>query len=180
MGPRSYPASFLSVMQKLQALPVRCVVRLCTASADLLDYWNLLEQQLGDFEMEVIEDGKAWQVHRHNSWVTYGQPLQAVHELGLSHPLIDRLADRRLTPSEIHQLCELLFGCQLPDPHLDSFAFVEALERELLSAPHVFSPVKLKAVPWVNLEELGRFLSPKCLERMLSAWSLDSIVKCLA
>jgi hypothetical protein len=153
----------------------------------------------------VLQDARteAWHASRYNPWLNYAVPLHAAREFGLrcaspcgihapadpssdgclwrgSLPILEQLGERRLYPSEIRQVCELIFGTSLPDPETAAPSFVVAVEDALRNAPLAFNPFRRAAAPWIDIDELDQRLNPQCVDRMLGMWSLDRIVKCLA
>ena len=69
--------------------------------------------------------------------------------------LFDLIDETELLPSQIKTFCEALLGCSsLPEPELDSPAFIAAIEEQLTLQPNVFDPASGKMSPWIKTEVL--------------------------
>ena len=74
---------------------------------------------------------------------------------GLRNLLLDRIDDAPLSPSQVKQLCELILGCgPLPEPELDSAAFLQQLKVAVKAAGKVYDPLRRSMKPWVNMTHL--------------------------
>jgi hypothetical protein len=67
---------FIECLGDLQTLPVWVVVRLCTDDAEVVEYYNSLDQTL-EMPLEVIDDflGESVEIHRVNPWLNYALPI---------------------------------------------------------------------------------------------------------
>lgn len=96
-------------LKPLESLPVWIVIRLCTHDKKVVDYWNNIDKIL-HLEMDVLDDfsGEAKEVHAHNPWLTYGEPLHRMREFGVHIKELDLLDEKLLTAEQIHVVCNLM------------------------------------------------------------------------
>jgi hypothetical protein len=89
-----------AAMRPLCQLPVWVVVRLCTNEDNIVEYWNNIDSQL-ELNIDVLDDfmGEGKEIFKANDWLTYGEPLHRLRELGVSMKEIDLLDERKL-PAE--------------------------------------------------------------------------------
>jgi hypothetical protein len=147
-------------LEQLQGLPVCVVIRLCTDYGQVVDFYNDLDEQLGELSfLDVVDDyqTEAAQVHMHNPWLNYALILHRMREMGLqgSNALLDLLDERSFSSEEIRDFCALLFGTQLlPDPLYDEKNFVAEVERLQQREKKHWNPQKGAMTPWIDIEEL--------------------------
>lgn len=153
--------AFLTAMQRLQALPVWTVVRLCTNDDSITEYYSNLDKDL-ESPLEVLDDicGEAAEVRKVNSFLVYGPALHQLREWGLHEKLFDLLDEQRMIPSQVKQFVEFVLGCKpLPEPDVDQPAFLKAVEAALKSAPATFDPLGRRDAPWIDMARLKAHLS---------------------
>jgi len=151
-------------LRPLRELPVWVVVRLCTDDDKVLDYWNNVDEEL-ELDMDVLDDlkGEAAEVHEHNPWLTYGQPLHWVRERGAQSKLFDLIDEKPLTLTEVHAMAELVFGCRLPHPEADWTGFQRALAEHNRAAPSVRDPLKSKQRDeWIRVKKVRKIRGQSC------------------
>jgi hypothetical protein len=149
-------------LQSLQGLPVNVVIRLCTDYAEVVDFFNSLDERMGESSfLDVVDDyeAEAAQVHGQNPWLNYALVLHRMRELGLqgSSGLLDSLDQRPFTGDEIREFVALLFGTTadlLPDPLCDWENFVGEIDRLQQREQMHWNPAKMAIMPWIDTEEL--------------------------
>ena len=105
----SSDGNLAEAMRPLKALPVWVVVRLCTNSSAIVDYWNAIDKEL-ELNMDVIDDfkGEAQEIHVRNPWLHYGEPLHRAREFGVHIKEMDLLDEKRCELVEIRQICSIM------------------------------------------------------------------------
>ena len=96
-------------MRPLKDLPVYVVLRLCTDDDRIVKYWNNIDQEL-ELDMDVLDDfcGEGHEVHEHNAWLTYGEPLHRLREFGMHLKEIDLLDEKKLSLEQVRLFCSLM------------------------------------------------------------------------
>ncbi len=96
-------------MKPLQGLPVWVVVRLCTDDDKISSYWENIDNQL-ELNMDVLDDfvGEAKEVYSKNPWLTYGEPLHRLREIGIRCKEIDLLDEVSLSKDQIRLIASLM------------------------------------------------------------------------
>jgi len=149
-------------LESLQGLPVNVVIRLCTDYGEVVDFYNGLDQRMGESSfLDVIDDyeAEAAQVYGQNPWLNYALVLHRMRELGLqgSSGLFDFLDQRPFTGDEIREFVAMLFGTTvdlLPDPLCDWENFVMEIDRLQQCEKMHWNPAKMAITPWIDTEEL--------------------------
>jgi len=151
----STPLAKDNFKKALQALPpqVSVVIRLCTDDEDVVDYYHDLETGLPN--VAVLDDywAEAARVHSFNPWLTYGLVLHRVREMaGCAHlPLLKELSRRSLTPTEVAEFCQFVFGWETTP---DSWEGVRlAVDRSNQETETVWNPIRSQLEPWVDLDK---------------------------
>jgi hypothetical protein len=98
-----------AALRPLSQLPVWVVVRLCTDESNVVEYWNNVDSQI-ELEMDVLDDyiGEADEIFKVNPWLTYGEPLHRLRELGVSMKEIDLLDEKILPAEHLKNVCAAL------------------------------------------------------------------------
>ena len=153
------PRTFLPALQLLmQRCPVWVVVRLCTDSERITDYWNALDQEL-ERPLEVLDDvfGEADEVARYNDWLAYSPQLHAARLFGLRNHLFDFLDERSMPPAEIKRFAEVMLGCApLPEPEIEGDAsFIAALRAAVAQVPPVFDARRRQMRPFIDVDRVA-------------------------
>jgi len=149
-------------LHSLQGLPINVVIRLCTDYGEVVDFYNGLDERMGESSfLDVIDDyeAEAAQVHGQNPWLNYALVLHRMRELGLqgSSGLLDSIDQRPFTGDEIREFAALLFGTTadlLPDPLCDWQNFVGEIDRLQQREQMHWNPAKMAITPWIDTEEL--------------------------
>merc|ERR1712118_519717 len=139
-------------------LSVFIVIRITTDDDNVVDYYNRVDAEL-ELPLEVIDDIKAEAKEiqsQGNAWVTYSPLLHKIREGGTFVKLLDLLDERRLTPTEISVLAQLLLREEHDEPMPRSAQdFCDAIDDAIARAPLVYDPVKRSMCPpiqpWVKL-----------------------------
>ncbi|KAG7368010.1 hypothetical protein IV203_030753 [Nitzschia inconspicua] len=150
-----------AALESLQGLPVCVVIRLCTDYGQIVDFYNDLDEQLGELSfLDVLDDyqAEASEVYSHNPWLNYALVLHRLREMGMqgSSALFDLLDERPFTRDEIRDFCALLFGTDLlPDPWYDWENFLAEVDRLQQREEYHWNPQKEVMAPWIDMEELA-------------------------
>ena len=172
--------NIIDALKPLQELPVDVIVRLCTEEKSVVSYWRNLRRAV-DVDITVLSGmlSEATRIGAANKWLTYGQHLQAVRELGI---FTEPLLSRTLTRSECSQMCQLLLlapetssiPSSLPDADRDWRGFLGAL-RALNSGPSptlpvmptAFCPLRHVSSPWIDIDALHTSFTPDIVRPVL-------------
>lgn len=150
-----------AALERLQGLPVCVVIRLCTDYGQIVDFYNDLDEQLGELSfLDVLDDyqAEASEVYSHNPWLNYALVLHRLREMGMqgSSALFDLLDERPFTRDEIRDFCALLFGTDLlPDPWYDWDNFLAEVDRLQQREEYHWDPRKEAMAPWIDIDQLA-------------------------
>lgn len=105
----SSDGDIVDALRPLRNLPAWVVIRLCTDEDKVVDYWNSIDNEL-ELDMDVLDDlcSEAQQVCALNPWLTYGDPLHKIRELGIPVKELDLLDECPLSLDQIRKLCYCL------------------------------------------------------------------------
>lgn len=150
---------FIQALKTLEGLPIWIVVRLCTDSDEVVDFYNSLDSQL-ELSVDVLDDlqGEALEVQKCNPWLNYTLQLHRIREMGCSHRLFDLLDERLFTVGELRDFCVLLFGKNnmdgVADPAVDFKGFVQSLEVLLKKEKKQYNPVEKRLTDVIDLKKI--------------------------
>ena len=105
----SSDGNIADAMRPLKSLPVTVVLRLCTDDDRIVQYWNNIDKEL-ELDMDVLDDfcGEGKEVHRVNSWISYGEPMHRLREFGIHLKEFDLLDEAPLTLEQTRRFCWLM------------------------------------------------------------------------
>jgi len=150
----------------LKSLPVWVVVQLCTGEDNVVNYWNNIDQQL-ELDMDILDDlvSEAKEVHAHNKWFTYGEPLHRMRGFGIAVKELDLLDEVALSPDQIRDVCALIFGGSVddyPHPDVDAKNFMAAVSSANKKEDKTWSPIHKKPRYWIEASEMKSVVGGKC------------------
>lgn len=144
-------------------LSVQMVIRLATDEDDVVDFYNKVDEEL-ELPLEVMDDIKseAKEIRSQlNGWLTYSPLLHKIREGGTFVKLLDLLDERRLTPTEVSVLAQLLLRHENDEPLPRSTEdFCNALAHAVECAPLVYDPLTCTLSPPVKTSEVVWALNP--------------------
>ena len=90
-------------------MPVLVILRLCTSEEKVVEYWDNIDQQL-ELDIDVLDNqyGDARQVHQHNPWLNYGEPLHRLREFGASMKEMDIIDESTVSSEQMRVLCSFM------------------------------------------------------------------------
>lgn len=89
--------------------PVWIVVRLCTDTESIVEYWDKMDKEL-EIEMDILDDyvTESRTVNKLNRWLVYGEPVHRIREWGMRLPELDFLDEITLTHQQMYKVCKLM------------------------------------------------------------------------
>jgi hypothetical protein len=164
-GVPSNPQSFLDAMQALQTLPVYLIVRLCTNDEASMHFWNTLDLDLG-IPVEILDDFEEENriAYAMNPWCNYCVGVQRAREWGFRSKLFEKLRERPLTHSELHDYCALIFGVKkdaLADPKDQWEDFYYDIEALNARERRQYNPLTKRNRGWIDLKQMGKIYGGK-------------------
>jgi hypothetical protein len=153
-------ADFASALQSLVGLPIWLVVRLCTDQSEVVDYWNSIDVLL-ERDLDILDDfeSEAREVDEHNGWLNYSMPLHRMREMGFYHRVFDLLDESPLTPGQLLEFCQIIFGrgpmLKAPDPDCDWYGFCAYLSEVQRDERRQWNPIRKRMEPWIDVEKLN-------------------------
>ena len=159
------PQSFLDAIQALQSLPVCLIVRLCTDDEASMHFWNTLDLDL-KIPVEVLDDFEEENrvAHAMNPWCNYCIAIQRAREWGFRSKLFEKLRERPLTKSELHDYCRLIFGVRkdaLADPEEEWDTFYYDVEALNARERRQYNPLMKSKRGWIDLKQVGNIYGGK-------------------
>ncbi len=153
--------NFTSAMKSLEGLPIWIVIRLCTDSEHIVNFYNDLDKQL-ELSIEVLDNytDEAAEMNRVNPWLNYTVQLHRMREMGFQKRLFDILDERPLTLAELREFCEMLFGeenmSNIADPELNFKEFCKGMKKLAKSEPQQWHPVRMMLKDLVSVDKIKR------------------------
>jgi hypothetical protein len=164
-GVPTNPQSFLDAVQALQSLPVYLIVRLCTNDEAAMHFWNTLDLDLR-IPVEVLDDFEEENriAHAMNPWCNYCIAIQRAREWGFRSKLFEKLRERPLTKSELHDYCCLIFGVKkdaLTDPEDEWETFFYDVESLNARERRQYHPLMKRNRGWIDLKQMANIYGGK-------------------
>jgi hypothetical protein len=164
-GVPTNPQSFLDAVQALQSLPVYLIVRLCTNDEAAMHFWNTLDLDL-KIPVEVLDDFEEENriAHAMNPWCNYCIAIQRAREWGFRSKLFEKLRERPLTKSELHDYCCLIFGVKkdaLTDPEDEWETFFYDVESLNARERRQYHPLMKRNRGWIDLKQMANIYGGK-------------------
>lgn len=153
--------NFTAAMKSLEGLPIWIVIRLCTDSEHIVNYYNDLDKQL-ELSIEVLDNyhDEAMEMYRYNPWLNYTLQLHRMREMGFQKRLFDILDERPVTLAELQEYCTMLFGeenmVEVPDPELDFKEFCKGTKKLVKTEPQQWHPVRQVMKGLVSVDKMKR------------------------
>mmetsp|Transcript_12736 Transcript_12736/g.19289 ORF Transcript_12736/g.19289 Transcript_12736/m.19289 type:complete len:386 (+) Transcript_12736:124-1281(+) len=153
--------NFTAAMKSLEGLPVWIVIRLCTDSEQIVDYYNDLDKQL-ELSIEVLDNytDEAKEMYHYNPWLNYTLQLHRMREMGFQKRLFDILDERPCTLAELHEFCVMLFGEEklrgVPSPELDFKEFCKGIKKIVKTTPQQWHPARMTMKGLVSVDKMQR------------------------
>lgn len=161
MRPGNERQNFIAAMKSLEGLPVWVVIRLCTDSEAIVDYYNELDKQL-ELSIEVLDNyaDEAKEMSLSNPWLNYTLQLHRMREMGFQKRLFDILDERPLTLSELEEFCIMLFGEEnfhgVPSPEVNLNKFIEATKGLVSKEDKQWNPVKMTMKSLLSVDKIKK------------------------
>ena len=151
-NPRGVPPgnereNFVAAMKSLEGLPVWIVIRLCTDTQRIVDYYNDLDRQL-ELSIEVLDnyEDEALEMYGPNPWLNYTMQIHRMREMGFQKRYFDYLDERPLTLIELNEFCVMLFGEKnfqgVPTSEENFKEFCKAVKIMAKKEPPAYHPVR--------------------------------------
>lgn len=143
-------------------LPVHIVVRLCTNDDSLASFYNEVDKEL-EISLDILDDfqGESRDIYHYNPWLTYSHVLHKVREAGTLCRVLDLLDERPLTPMEVGLCAQLLLRADgQPQYPWQPAELLDAVEKDIASAPFVFCIKRRAILPVLNMQALRAAVLP--------------------
>mmetsp|Transcript_50789 Transcript_50789/g.157310 ORF Transcript_50789/g.157310 Transcript_50789/m.157310 type:complete len:487 (-) Transcript_50789:6-1466(-) len=145
-------------------LPVHIVIRLTTNDADVVGFYNDLDEEL-EIPLEVLDDleGEAKEIaSKGNGWLTYSPMLHTLREQGTFVKLLDLIDERQLTATEATVLARLMLqgntGNSIVPRNPEDFC--SYVQERLQGLEPVYNPLTRRFGPILDVRALGWRLVP--------------------
>ena len=105
-----------TIQRRLHTQTHNGVTRLVSASPAYRPQANPQSRYATPRHLPVLDDyvSECQEVSKHNPWLHYGYPLHLCREQGITSTVFEALSQRPLMPTEVCQLIQLVFECDLP------------------------------------------------------------------
>ena len=139
--------NFVAALRSLEGLPVWIVIRLCTDSQRIVNYYNDLDSEL-ELSIEALDNyrDEALELYGPNLWLNYTIQLHCMQEMGFQEQYFDFWDERTLTLTELNEFCVMLFGEKnfggAPTPEQNLKEFCKAIKGMAKKESLVFHPVR--------------------------------------
>lgn len=161
--PNGSKAEFVAAIRLLgNELPVHIVVRLCTNEENVSEFYDEVDKEL-ELSLDILDDfqGEAKNIYYYNPWLTYPHILHTVREAGSLSKLLDFIDERALTPMEVGLCAQLLLRVEGQTKYpWQPEELLQAVEKDLASAPSVFCMRRRAISPILNVQALRPAILP--------------------
>ena len=146
-------------LKGLSSLPVWVVIKMCTDEASIVDYWNSVESDI-ELALDILEDfeNEAKELHKFNSWLTYGKPLHRLREAGTTLKFLDMMDERTLALDQMLQTVSTISGIsqeEFPDVYSNWTGFTEFVSKiQRTSGKKTWCSVTKREKYWIDVDKL--------------------------
>lgn len=141
------------------SLPVQMVIRLCTDDANVVSFYNRLDEEyelpldiLDDFQSEAQEINNAG-----NGFFVYTPIMHRIREAGTLFKLLDAIDEQKFSPLEMRKFIELISDSAFA-ADTDNRSFVAQAAHLAQQRKPIFDPISGKMQPYLNVQEIKRNL----------------------
>jgi len=148
------------IKRMANSLPVQMVIRLCTDDADVVQFYNKIDEEyelpldiIDDFESEAREIAAIG-----NDFFTYTAVIHRIREAGTLCKLMDSMDEVRFSAPEVRRFVELLSNDTVLGQCVDNKAFVREVRDLVSQRPRVYDPVTGQMRAYVNVRSIQKSL----------------------
>ena len=156
---------FLESLRTLQALPVWIVIRLCTDTPEVVEFYSNLDRKY-ELPLDVLDDvrSEAKEVQEHNPWLNYTLPLHRFREMGCHCRLLDMLDERPLAKDQMFRFLGLLLGENVldtaPSMHTEWKQFLAFVQPRVHALGKAWNPSADQMEYWIDMKQLEDCYGP--------------------